>query len=87
MASVPPELSYVDYIVIVTGKSNKHMQALGEFVRKVYKLKKHKADLIPKLEGKDSKHWIALDLGMFLIISHNINIVFKIMLSFIAFIV
>ncbi|XP_034174913.1 ribosomal silencing factor RsfS-like protein, 312 isoform X1 [Osmia lignaria lignaria] len=63
VASVPPELSYVDYMVVVTGKSNKHMQALAEFVRKVYKLKRHKTDLIPKIEGKDSNHWIALDLG------------------------
>ncbi|KOC62703.1 Mitochondrial assembly of ribosomal large subunit protein 1 [Habropoda laboriosa] len=63
VASVPSELSYVDYMVVVTGKSNKHMKALAVFIRKVYKLKKHKADLIPKIEGQTSKDWIALDLG------------------------
>ncbi|CAK9828311.1 Mitochondrial assembly of ribosomal large subunit protein 1 [Anthophora retusa] len=63
VASVPFELSYVDYIVIVSGKSYKHMNALAKFIRKVYKLKKHESDFIPKIEGKDSKNWIALDLG------------------------
>ncbi|XP_076670864.1 ribosomal silencing factor RsfS-like protein, 312 [Andrena cerasifolii] len=63
VASVPPELSYVSYIVVVTGKSKKHMQALATFVRKVFKLKKCKTDSIPKIEGLDSKDWIALDLG------------------------
>ncbi|CAK9814589.1 Mitochondrial assembly of ribosomal large subunit protein 1 [Anthophora plagiata] len=63
VASVPFELSYVDYIVIVSGKSHKHMIALATFIRKVYKLKKYKSDLLPKIEGKNSKNWIALDLG------------------------
>lgn len=61
------ELSYADYIVIVTGRSNKHMKALASFVRKVYKLKKHKTDILVKIEGKNSKDWIALDLGIFFI--------------------
>ncbi|XP_076291872.1 ribosomal silencing factor RsfS-like protein, 312 isoform X2 [Lasioglossum baleicum] len=60
---VPPELSYVNYMVIVTGKSYKHMIALATFVRKVYKLKRYETDAIPKIEGEKSKDWIALDLG------------------------
>ncbi|KOX76414.1 Mitochondrial assembly of ribosomal large subunit protein 1 [Melipona quadrifasciata] len=60
---LPSELSYVDYIVIVTGRSKKHMQALANFVRKVYKLKKNKTDFLPKIEGENSNDWIALDLG------------------------
>jgi len=63
VASVPKEYAYVNYIVVVCGKSQKHMKALATFVRKVYKLKRHKTDLIPKIEGEDSKDWIALDLG------------------------
>ncbi|KAL6424150.1 hypothetical protein ACFW04_009784 [Cataglyphis niger] len=63
VAKVPKEYAYVDYIVVVTGKSWKHMNALAIFVRKVYKLKRNPTDLIPKIEGKDSKDWIALDLG------------------------
>ncbi|XP_053983093.1 mitochondrial assembly of ribosomal large subunit protein 1 [Hylaeus volcanicus] len=63
VVSVDPKLSYIDYMVVVTGKSNKHMSALAAFVRKVYKLKKHKTDVIPKIEGSNCKDWIALDLG------------------------
>ncbi|XP_067216533.1 ribosomal silencing factor RsfS isoform X2 [Linepithema humile] len=63
VASVPKEYAYVDYIVVVTGKSQKHMSALATFVRKVYKLKKHQTDQIPKIEGEQSKDWIAIDLG------------------------
>ncbi|KZC06887.1 PREDICTED: mitochondrial assembly of ribosomal large subunit protein 1 [Dufourea novaeangliae] len=63
VAAVPPELSYVSYIVVVTGKSQKHMKGLAAFIRKVYKLKRCKTDLIPQIEGKDSKDWVALDLG------------------------
>ncbi|XP_033343011.2 ribosomal silencing factor RsfS-like protein, 312 isoform X1 [Megalopta genalis] len=63
VASVPPEFSYVDYIVIVTGISQKHSTALATFVRKVYKLKKCQTDFMPKIEGEKSKDWLALDLG------------------------
>lgn len=68
VASVPSEMSYVDYIVVVTGKSYKHMQTLASFIRKIYKLKKHKTDMSIKIDGEKSKDWIALDLGMFFII-------------------
>lgn len=63
VASVPKEYSYVDYIVVVTGKSPRHMIALATFVRKLFKLKKSKRDHIPKIEGENSKSWMALDLG------------------------
>lgn len=63
VASVPPENSYVDYIVVVTGKSVRHMIALATFVRKVYKVKANKDDILPKIEGPSCKNWIALDLG------------------------
>lgn len=71
VASVPPELSYVNYIVVVTGRSPKHMQALATFIRKVFKLKKCKTDSIPKIEGLDSKDWIALDLGTSILFSND----------------
>ncbi|CAD1477374.1 unnamed protein product, partial [Heterotrigona itama] len=44
-------------------RSKKHMQALANFVRKVYKLKKNKTDFLPKIEGENSNDWIAVDLG------------------------
>lgn len=63
VATVSKEINYVDYICVVTARSKRHIQALAEFVRKVYKRKCHKSDYIPRLEGKDSDQWIALDLG------------------------
>ncbi|KAG6459339.1 uncharacterized protein LOC115449406 [Manduca sexta] len=63
VASVPKEIRYVDYICVVGARSKRHIQALGEFVKKVYKKKCYKSDPIPRIEGKDSDEWIALDLG------------------------
>lgn len=63
VAAVPPELNYVQYICIVSARSKRHILALAEFVRKVFKRKCYKSDNIPKIEGKDSNEWMALDLG------------------------
>ncbi|XP_034943345.1 mitochondrial assembly of ribosomal large subunit protein 1 [Chelonus insularis] len=62
VAQVPPEYAYVNHIVIVTGKSQKHMSALATYIRKAFKLKMHPTDIVPKIEGEDSKEWVALDL-------------------------
>ncbi|XP_053602984.1 uncharacterized protein LOC128670964 [Plodia interpunctella] len=63
VATVPREIHYVDYICVVSGRSKRHIQALAEFVKKVYKKKRYQSDLIPRIEGKDSDEWVALDLG------------------------
>ncbi|CAG4968460.1 unnamed protein product [Colias eurytheme] len=63
VATVPKEINYVEYICVVSARSKRHIQALAEFVRKVYKRKCNKSDHIPRLEGKNSDEWIALDLG------------------------
>lgn len=39
------------------------MQAIAQFVRKVYKQKRHENDVVPRLEGQGSKEWLAIDLG------------------------
>nr|SVE94401.1 EOG090X0AI9 [Simocephalus serrulatus] len=61
--AVPPQLNYVDYMVITTGKSAKQMTAVAEFVRKVFKKRCLPTDSLPVIEGKNNKDWIALDLG------------------------
>ncbi|KAM3962724.1 ribosomal silencing factor RsfS-like protein, 312 [Aphomia sociella] len=63
VVTVPPEIRYVSYICIVSGRSKRHIQALAQFVRKVYKKKCYSNDPIPRVEGKDSDEWMALDLG------------------------
>lgn len=60
---VPAQLKYVDYLCVITARSPRHMKAIAEFVRKMYKLKRVKSDLIPRLEGKNSDDWVALDMG------------------------
>ncbi|KAI5743183.1 hypothetical protein M8J77_015467 [Diaphorina citri] len=63
--SIPPEHRYVDFIVIVTGKSYKHMLSMATFVRRVFKKKydPEQGDKPPRIEGEESDDWIALDLG------------------------
>lgn len=63
VAKVPAQIKYVDYLCIVNGKSQKHMQAIVQFVRRVYKQKKEVCDIVPRTEGEKSQEWIALDLG------------------------
>ncbi|KAF5277701.1 hypothetical protein FQR65_LT03681 [Abscondita terminalis] len=63
VSAMPTTYNYVDYICIASGRSQKHLNAIVQFVRRVYKQKRHSDDEIPKLEGKNSKDWLALDLG------------------------
>lgn len=63
VVTVPQDIRYVDYICIVSGRSKRHILALAEFVKRVYKKKCWKSDPIPRIEGKDSDEWMALDLG------------------------
>lgn len=69
--AVPPEFRYVDYMVIVSGRSFKHLYAMAEYVRKLFKLKRAETDIIPHIEGytpakltnTEPEGWLALDLG------------------------
>ena len=65
VCKVPKEINYVDYMCIVNGISHRHMNALAQYVRRVYKMKRNSDDGVPKIEGKDSNDWLALDLGKF----------------------
>lgn len=63
VVNVPKELTYTDYLVIVTCRSKRHMAATAEFVRSVYKYKTNSSTDIPLIEGQASKDWQAIDLG------------------------
>ncbi|KAH8398779.1 hypothetical protein KR222_003132 [Zaprionus bogoriensis] len=60
---VPEELKYVDHLVVCSARSYRHMLATAEFVRRMFKIKRHKGDLLPRIEGEKSHDWMAMDLG------------------------
>lgn len=59
---IPEHLNYVDYMVIATCKSKRHINSLAEVTRQIYNKKKFRKDNSIIIEGKDSE-WIAMDLG------------------------
>lgn len=63
VCKVPAQLKYVDYICVTTARGPRHMKAIAEFVRRMYKKKRASTDLVPRLEGKGSDEWVALDMG------------------------
>ncbi len=62
---VDPALAYVDYLVVATCRSRRHLMAVAEYLNKAYKRKtKHREGL--RLEGSGRQHeqdWIAVDMG------------------------
>lgn len=62
---MPKELGYADQMIIVSGRSRRHILAMATFVRLLFKKKRHETDMIPAIEGKKTKSdsWFALDLG------------------------
>lgn len=60
---MPQQFAYVDYMVIITGTTFRHMLGMASFVRKLYKIKRLSSDSIPKIEGKECSNWMAMDLG------------------------
>lgn len=62
--AVPPDLEYVDYMVVVTCMSRRHLKAVAAHVKKSFKARMDKKDVVPEVEGlKKDTAWIAMDLG------------------------
>nr|XP_016993256.2 LOW QUALITY PROTEIN: uncharacterized protein LOC108054707 [Drosophila takahashii] len=60
---VPENLKYVDHLVVCSGRSYRHMLTTAEFVRRMFKIKRSKGDILPRIEGEKSRDWMAMDLG------------------------
>lgn len=62
---VPEHAHYCDYLVLATTKSRKHMEAVMQMIRKLYKLKKHDSDpfLGEAIGQKYSSNWQIFDMG------------------------
>lgn len=69
VVTIPSNIRYVDYIVIASGKSQKHLMSIAEFVHKLFKKKRKPTDSIPRIVNKKPIDWIALDIGRYSIIN------------------
>lgn len=61
--NIPPEACFVDHMVIVSGKSLRHMRAMSSTIHWLYNRKRRRGDKPFRLEGKDCHDWLAMDLG------------------------
>ncbi|KAF8795337.1 Mitochondrial assembly of ribosomal large like protein [Argiope bruennichi] len=61
--SIPKELRYADFLVLVTSMSPRHSEAVAEYVIKTYKKKKHSKDPFIVVEGEKTANWKCLDMG------------------------
>ncbi|ELU10894.1 hypothetical protein CAPTEDRAFT_114022, partial [Capitella teleta] len=60
----PQESVYVNFMVIVTGKSTRHLKAMASTVQWMFKQRMRKGDRQHvKIEGAKTSDWMAMDLG------------------------
>jgi ribosome-associated protein len=52
--------SFADFMIVVTGTSNRHVQSLAEEVSKKIK---EAGGQPPRMEGEDLGEWVLLDMG------------------------
>lgn len=62
---VPEHAHYCDYLVMATTKSRKHMNAVIQLIRKLYKLKKRETDkhLEQAVGERTDSNWRIIDMG------------------------
>ncbi|ROL53513.1 Mitochondrial assembly of ribosomal large subunit protein 1 [Anabarilius grahami] len=60
---VPPELKYSDHMIIVSGSSPRHLNAMAEFVLKAFKFLRKDEERHVRLEGRDCDDWKCIDFG------------------------
>ncbi|KAK9961604.1 hypothetical protein ABG768_009378 [Culter alburnus] len=60
---VPPELKYTDHMIIVSGSSPRHLNAMAEFVLKAFKFLRKDEERHVQLEGRDCDDWKCIDFG------------------------
>ncbi|XP_078621034.1 uncharacterized protein LOC144887589 [Branchiostoma floridae x Branchiostoma japonicum] len=60
---VPVSLQYVDFLVIVSGSSTRHLKSIAQYVISLHKDHKDARDKFVTVEGADCDDWMAIDLG------------------------
>ncbi|XP_077997728.1 uncharacterized protein LOC144450859 [Glandiceps talaboti] len=61
--NIPKEKKYVDYFVIVSCRSTRHLQAVTQYVVQMHKQKKRLKDPFIRLEGKLTDDWMCIDFS------------------------
>ncbi|XP_066263772.1 uncharacterized protein [Branchiostoma lanceolatum] len=60
---VPLSLKYVDFLVIVSGSSTRHLKSMAQYIISLHKARKDAKDKFVTVEGADCDDWMAIDLG------------------------
>uniref|UniRef100_A0A8D0B8P3 Mitochondrial assembly of ribosomal large subunit protein 1 n=1 Tax=Salvator merianae TaxID=96440 RepID=A0A8D0B8P3_SALMN len=56
-----PEMKYSNYFIIVSGSSTRHLQAMAQYLVKMYKHQKTEYDPHVIIEGKECEDWLCID--------------------------
>jgi ribosome silencing factor RsfS/YbeB/iojap len=60
---IPAQLQYCDYMILASAISSRHLDAVTQYFKKMYKVKKDKNDPVLIIEGeKTSKDWKVMDM-------------------------
>ncbi|KAK7886233.1 hypothetical protein WMY93_025854 [Mugilogobius chulae] len=63
VVKVPEQISYAQYMIVVSGYSTRHLKAMALYAIKVYKYLKKNHDAHVKIEGKNAEDWMCIDFG------------------------
>ncbi|XP_030830615.1 uncharacterized protein LOC583777 isoform X1 [Strongylocentrotus purpuratus] len=61
--NIPKKKQYVDYFVVVTGRSPRHLKAMALHINQQYKSRKSREDPFVLVEGEGTDDWICVDFG------------------------
>ncbi|XP_071496589.1 uncharacterized protein [Diadema antillarum] len=60
---IPKEKQYVDFFIVATGRSPRHLKAMSLYINQQYKARKTKRDAFILVEGENTDDWICMDFG------------------------
>ncbi|XP_056900696.1 mitochondrial assembly of ribosomal large subunit protein 1 [Takifugu flavidus] len=60
---IPDSILYTEYVIVVSGISTRHLQAMALYAVKVYKYFKKEKERNVKIEGKETEDWMCIDFG------------------------
>ncbi|KAK6166347.1 hypothetical protein SNE40_023066 [Patella caerulea] len=64
---IPENIQFINYMVIVSAASYRHMLAISNNINYVYKKRKNRKDKFLNIEGINTRNWFAIDMGNILL--------------------